>query len=379
MKNNRNNKLIIYLIIIILIIYSFLGPKGELVENLDIPVGIGYDLEEISEKNVSYRIPIAIYLFEENDISSDILTGKGVSIGLTRENRQAKSNKSFLLGLERVLILSEKTATYGIRPILDILLNNPQINDRAPLVVYKGKAEDILNYKVKGYPNSAEYIEGLIRSAKQFNFFPDRQYSLMDAIVRVDAEGRNTLLPYIGIEEKDIKIEGLAIFKQDKMIAKTNIQEAKIINLLKENGVKGILTIQETSKEYIDFYAESKRKVECYKEGDKFKFIINLNLKGSINSNLLYKKLKKDPKVLKKFTSDLEESTKKMCEDFINKKIKNEYKTDVLDLGRVAAAKYGRGKGIDWNKVVNESTIEVNVKVKVDTEGRGDYQPNNVR
>lgn len=379
MKNNRNNKLIIYLIIIILIIYSFLGPKGELVENLDIPIGIGYDLEDISEENVAYRIPIAIYLFEESDVSSDILTGKGVSIGLTRENRQAKSNKSFLLGLERVLILSEKVATYGIRPILDILLNNPQINNRASLVVYNGKAEDILNYKVKGYPNSAEYIEGLIRSAKQFNFFPDRQYSLMDAIVRVDAEGRNTLLPYIGIEEKDIKIKGLAIFKQDKMIAKTNLQEAKIINLLRENNVKGILTIQETSKEYIDFYAESKRKVKCYKEGDKFKFIINLNLKGSISSNLLYKKLKKDPKVLEKFTNDLEESTKKMCEDFINKKIKNEYKTDVLDLGRVAAAKYGRGKGIDWNKVVNESTIEVNVKVKVDAEGRGDYQPNNVR
>ncbi len=57
---------------------------------------------------------------------------------------------------------------------------------------------------------------------------------------------------------------------------------------------------------------------------------------------------------------------------FINK-IKSDINIDILNLGSVAAAKYGRETGIDWNKEVLNSDIKVNVKVKVDSQGRGDY------
>lgn len=374
MNKKFNNKIFVYLIIVIIFLYAFLGPKGELVENLEIPIGIGYDLKTEGENAVTYSTPIAAYLFETEEVDSDIMVGKANSIGETRESRQLESSKSFLLGIERIFLFSEQYAEYGIGTAIDILLNNPQINDRAFTLVCKGKAEDILSHKIKGYPNSAEFIEGLIKNSKQFNFFPEHQSSLMDVFVRVDAEGRNTLLPYIELKDKNIELTGYAIFKRDKMVLKTNIEEAKIINILKENKVKGILTIQDNSKNYINYYAESKRKVKCYKENDKFRFVIDLSLNGPIVNNTLYLNLINDPKVLKKFTKDMEENLKETCQNFINNKIKGEYKVDVLDLGRVAAAKYGRGKNIDWNKVIPQSIIEVNVKVKVDTEGRGTYQ-----
>ncbi|MDP4179223.1 MAG: Ger(x)C family spore germination C-terminal domain-containing protein, partial [Bacillota bacterium] len=60
------------------------------------------------------------------------------------------------------------------------------------------------------------------------------------------------------------------------------------------------------------------------------------------------------------------------CEEFINK-MKTDYKVDCLELGRVAAAKYGRRTGTDWNKVVMDSDIKINVKVKLNKQGRGDY------
>ncbi|MTK14185.1 MAG: Ger(x)C family spore germination protein [Clostridiaceae bacterium] len=374
MNKKLNNKIFVYLIIVIIFLYAFLGPKGELVENLEIPIGIGYDLKTEAENAVTYSTPISAYLFETEEVDSEIMVGKASSIGETRETRQLESSKSFLLGLERIFLFSEQYAEYGIGTAIDILLNNPQINDRAFTLVCKEKAEDILRYKIKGYPNSAEFIESLMKNSKQFNFFPEHQSSLMDVFVRVDAEGRNTLLPYIELKDKNIELTGYAIFKGDKMVLKTNIEEAKIINILKENKVKGILTIQDTSKNYINYYAESKRKVKCYKENDKLKFVIDLSLNGPIVNNTLYLNLINDPKVLKKFTKDMEENLKETCENFINNKIKGEYKVDVLDLGRVAAAKYGRGKNIDWNKVIPQSIIEVNVKVKVDTEGRGAYQ-----
>lgn len=373
MANKHNNMVIIYIIISIILLYSFIGTKGELVENLEIPIAIGYDLKEQRKTDATYSIPFALYVFQSSKTDSISITGIANNLGETRENRQIKIDRTFLLGLERILLISEDYAGYGIRNIIDILLTSPQANDTASMVVCKGKAEDMFKYKVKGYANSGEFIEGLIKNSKQFNFFPANEYNLINVIVRMDAEGRTVTLPYVELVDGKIQLTGLALFKNDKMVAKTNIEEAKIINILKYNKVKGMLTTQNSSKQYVNFYAESNRKVNCYKEGDKFRFVINLTLNGQIVSNILYSNLKGDPKLIKELSSDMEKNLKETCENFIRDKIKGQYKIDVLGLGKFAAAKYGRGKNIDWHKVVNESPIDVNVKIKVDNSGRGNY------
>jgi Ger(x)C family germination protein len=372
MKKKFSIKFVILIILTAILLWSFIGSKGELVENLSIPIGIGMDIKKDIGKEQMYKLPFALYVFDPSgNIISSVITGEANSIGETREDRQVKNNKRYLLGVEKVYVISEDFARGGLHEMIDILVHNPEINDRAFMTVCRGKAEDILKYKIEGYANSTEFIEGMIKNSKYFNFFAP-QYTMMDLIVRMDAEGRNTILPYIEIKEKGLEITGIAVFKQDKMVAKLDIKEARIVNLLRENKVQGMLDIQKGPKEYINYYVESKRKIKCYKEGGKFKFVINLNLKGTIVSNELYKNFNKDPKVLKEFTKEMESSIKKTCEDFINKS-KGEYKMDFLDLGRIAAAKYGRESGVDWNKVICESKIEVNVKVKVDTEGRGKY------
>jgi len=262
MKKSWKNKFI-SLCIVIIFLYSFAGPKGDLIQNLSVPVGVGFDLEDAVNGSTNYSIPISVYIFQSTgNLLTEVYTGEAKSVGETREERQTKSNKKFLLGLEKIFIFSENSAQYGLRHTIDILVNNPNINDKAKMAIYKGKTEDILKHKVTGYASSAEFIDGLIDSAKQFNFFSE-QYTTMDMIVRVDAEGRNLLLPYIELKEDHIVLTGLAIFKKDKMIAKVGMQDAKIINLLRENNVSGMLTIQNNAKEYINYYAKSKRKVKC--------------------------------------------------------------------------------------------------------------------
>lgn len=372
MNRKFNKKDLIIVTLMIIFIWSFIGSKGELVENVSTPIALGMDIDKKGEKDISYKIPIAIYVYENsNNITSRVITGTARTIGDTRENRQVKNDKKYLLGLEKMFVTGEETARYGMGGIMDILVHNPQINDRATMIICKGKAEDTLKYEMKEYANSAEFIYDMIKNSKYFNFFP-QQYTIMDLIVRIDAEGRNSVLPYVELKEKGPEITGVALLKRDKMVAKADIEEAKIINLLKENKVRGMLDIQKSPKEYINYYAKSNRKVQCYKKGEKYKFVINLNLNGTIESNELYKNLNKDTKVLKEFTRDMENSVKNMCENFISKS-KCEYNVDFLDLGRIAAAKYGRESGVDWNKVVCDSDIEVNVKVKVEAEGRGKY------
>ncbi|KZL89547.1 Ger(x)C family spore germination protein [Clostridium magnum] len=368
MKKNSIKRLILSLILTLILGYSFIGTKGEVVENLDIPIAIGSDLE----KGEYASVILSVYEFNpDGSITSRILKSEGDNIAEARNDRQRKSNKKFLLGLEKLYVISDAYAQLGVNNVIDVLVNNPTVNDRSPAVVVKGKVVDLLKYKMEGYASSAEFIEGMIKNSIYNNFFSN-QFSMMDLIVRVDAEGRNGVLPYVELKEEGPEITGLAIFKGDKMIGKTNIKEARTISLLKFDGGKGILTIQKDSKHYVDFYAESKRKVKCYKTDGKYNFIINIELNGTIASNELDTSIYKDPKELKKITSDIEDKVKKMCTEYINK-AKYEYKTDIWELGRVAAAKYGRQTGMDWDKVISESNIEVRVKATVKDLGRGTY------
>lgn len=324
------------------------------------------------ENNVFYNVPIRTYFLESKSPNESKITGgKATTLGETRNRRQLEASKEFILGLEKSLVISEKYARFGVTTIMDILLNNPLVNDNAKIVVCNGTAKDILEYEVEKYSGREEYIGTLVEHLYKFNFF-SHKYTLMDFIITSTSEGKNSVLPYIDIVDNELKITGLAIFNKDKMISKLDMEDVKILNLLRENNGKGILTIEKNSKEYVNYYPKSKSKAKCYKEGNKLKFVIDIKLNGPIISNELYKDLNSDPKVLKKFEEDMAKSVEKKCNIFINK-MKSNLNVDILNLGSVAASKYGRGTGTDWNKEVLNSDIKVNVKVKVDSQGRGDY------
>lgn len=367
----RRKKYILIFAVILLFIISFIGSKGELVENLEIPVGVGIDIEKSAGETI-YDIPIMIFNFQDNgQITSSLMHAKAPNIGETREIRQVKSSKKYLLGLTRVFVFSEDISSSGVRNVLDILFNNPDINDQSACVICKGKAADILNYKVNGYTTSAEYIDEMIKNLNDFSFTP-KQYSLTDMIVRMNLKDRTTMLPYIEITSDGLRVTGYGVFTKDKLSKILNINEAKVINLLKENNVKGMLALQKDSKKYINFYATSKRKVSCSKQNGKYVFTIKLKLKGDIVSNELYGNMNFNNDDIKRFESDLSKSVKNMCLDMIYK-MQNVYKMDMLDLGRVASAYYGANSDANWNKIISDSIINVDAKVIVDKEGRGDY------
>ncbi|MCY6959398.1 Ger(x)C family spore germination protein [Clostridium brassicae] len=361
-----------FIVCIVLYIFYIKGKTFVPAEQLTIPSAVGHDIVYKNGGAPEYSISIAVYNFSgKKPTPTTIETGIGKTIGQTRQNRQLKLDLKFMLGLEKLLIFSEEIADFGLENIINILFSNPNINDTALSAVCKGKSEDILKLNMKGYPNPGDYLYDVIKNNREFNFFSDN-YKLMDIYVRMDAEGRTLVLPYVEIKNQKPEITGVAIFKKGKMVKKVGIDEAKVLNMLKENDVKGIISIKTSFKEYIDFYATTKRHITCKKEGDKYTFYIDLLLKGDITSNTLYKNLANNPVLMQKFKDDINKEVTTMCYNFINK-MQKEYKIDCLSLGIVGAAKTGRHKGTDWDKVVSEANIIVNVNTQIDRMGRGDY------
>lgn len=379
MKKNKNMIFIIFLCCTFFFIF-FSGPKIKLnsVEDMDIYVGVAQGIRKIGKDDVIYITTTISKMYKEENIEtgearieSESRRGEETTITKTREKRQKKIGKQFFLGLSKLILMDEEYARYGIRTMIDILFKNPVVNDNAFLAVCKGKGEEYFKYNLGEYENSAEYIGDMIKNSVSSNFFKG-DYTIKDAILSMDSEGKNVICPYLKMSKEGIKIDGMAIFKKDKLGIILDMNDTKIMNILRENKVKGMLTIQKNSQEYVNYEAKTKRKVQCSKSGDKYAFIINLNLDGDIVNNELYKDMSGKIEVTKKFEEDMAKKVEEMCYQFLDK-MKKEYKLDCLQLGWIAAAKYGRDTGVDWNDIVSRSDIKVNVKVHVDKLGRGQY------
>ena len=375
--------IIMFLVVLIVSVYT---EKLQVtpMEEFNIPIAFGNDINKELNGNVQYNIPFSIYNFKKKgkaggittkkeniaeEISSSISEGNSSSLGETRQERQLKSGKPFLIGVEKVNLISEEQATYGISNIINLFFANAKINDRGIFAICKGKAEDILTFKVEGYSSSADYMEGMIKHATSYNFVSS-EYTLLNIYVTLDSEGKNLVLPYIEIKDENITFEGMALFKGNKMAYVLPMEESKIMNMLREKKGKGTLSLQEGSDKYINYDAVVKRKVKCVKREGKYEFNIELDFQGDIIDNTLYKDLKKENE--KEFEQLMEGKIEKMCNDFLGK-MKSVYKIDCLNLGMYAAAKYGRETGVDWNKEVSNADINVSVKVKIDKMGRGQY------
>ncbi|MCB2339326.1 Ger(x)C family spore germination C-terminal domain-containing protein [Clostridium estertheticum] len=380
-------------IIIVLLVVSIVSIYAEKLqvspmENLNITAGVGYDINKGLNGDVEYRVPITIYDFKTkgkdgtgssiknsikiikgSDISSSIIKTKANTIAEIRQQRQLNASKPFTIGTPKITVIGEEQAFYGITNIVNILFFNANVNDKAIFAVGKGKAEDILRVKVAGYPSAADYMEGVVRHGTNYNFF-NSEYNLLNIYVTLDSEGKNLVLPYLEIKDKNIAITGMALFKGAKMAYVIPMGEGKIMNMLREKKGKGILSLQEGPDKYINYDATVKRKVKCNKIKGRYEFIIDLEFQGDIIENTLYKSMKKESE--KEFNELISKKIEMRCYDFLCK-MKNSYKVDCLNLGMYAAAKYGRESGVDWNKEVSNSDIKVNVVVNIDKIGIGQY------
>lgn len=367
----KNRKISFYIVVIIVFVvfYSY-KQEVKTIEEYEISSGFGNDIEQVFEGQINYSIPYSIYNFRKGDENkSFIKEGVASSIGQSRDNRELKSGKVPIIGLQKIIIAGEEQAGFGIRTLVNALFSNPKMNDRSNLIVCKGKAIDILKIKIKGYDSSADFIEGMVKRLNKSDFFLD-EYSLLNAYVILDSEGQNLVFPYLELKDKELKISGVAVFKEDKMVYKLDLNESRIMNMLRGTKTKGIETLKIDKDKSVSYSAQVKRRVKCEKGEGKYYFYINIDFLADIISSSQYKVLNDNE------LKELEQLIKKSLEErflvFINK-MQNEYKLDMLQLGFIAASKYGKDTGVDWNEEISKSKIDIDVHVKVKKSERGEY------
>lgn len=362
----------IILVIAIIILYVFLLPHDTAtpVEQCNILSGIAIDLVRKGEKEFEYNTAISSYIFnKQNEVSVQIIKGKAKNFALLKENLETNNNYKYVYGHEKVLLIGEEYAKNGIRDAIDKYFSVQDINDLCRVAVCRGMASDIMEKNGNEFTPAAEFMDKLMKFNLEDNFFSDDS-KLIDVFVRIDGEGRNVVLPYIDVVGGRITITGLALFNKDKMVKQVSLNEARMLNCLRNNESKGQFLLEEDSKRYTAIIGMAKRKVECEKNGGSFNFTISLDFYGDVVTNLIYNDMVTNPDTIKQFEKDISKKTEEKLQGCIDK---NRSNNDCLELGVIAASKFGRRKVDNWGEVIENSNIKVKVKIHVDKIGQGQY------
>lgn len=341
------------------------------IEDIDFVAGLGCDIDTSMDKKM-YLVPVLTYDFSNiNEPSSILIETKGSTPVEARVSRQLHTGRKFSLGTEKVYVFSKKFAKEGISFLLDGLMKINQVSNSAVVVTTDNDPRDILTLKIPGYPTAPDYMLGLINSLQSYSYFLNKQ-TLSTAYIQNSTEGCKFLAPNLDIVNDKIYFTSLSVFDKGKMVSSIPISLMKYVNILRNPSGSGIATFSLDDNNLLTFNVTSKRKVKCTKnEDDTFKFDIDLDIKGSLsNNNVSIIKIGDFPHKKRQLEEQIASYMQSNLVDFINI-MKTDYKMDLLNLGYIAASKYGRHEIIDWDKEILKSTINVNVNFKISRLGLG--------
>ncbi|KRQ87910.1 Spore germination protein A3 precursor [Caloramator mitchellensis] len=353
-------------LLLIIIPFLFTGCYDRApIERTSITVGIGQDLADNETLSASFEFLV----FQQGDLTSkEVITTTGKSIFEMYNKRLLITKRRHLPGTIRLLIISEKRAKFGIEDIIDVFLRDQERELNTTVVVSKQKTEEILNLKSKDATTMSEEIEDLARSSFEANF-TQRDTNIKDFFNMYFQDGRRIMIPYIEKYKDTVKISGIAVFEKDKMLLVIPEEDAKYVNLLRNDNSKGYLSFpKETSKSF-DLFCSSRRKVKVDIEDDKVNYTIHVLIYASIkeeNSDEFDELSKEQVEELQtKYSNKLKEQLEEVI-----KKYQSNYGIDIYDLQKYALAKLGKDKADEVEKQFQNSNINVEVKIKFLSTGR---------
>lgn len=363
---------------IIFIIISALLLSGcwdqRLLRDHTLVLTIGYDRED--ETYIKNTVTFPKETNEVSDIekadSSD--SGSLSSLGHTAKDAEKKMDKriaqKFDRSKARVIVFGEELAEEGIFSTLDSMYRDLRGPLNANIAVYDGKAEDALNVDSDQAPMVSDVYAELLKSADKAGITKNENVQM--ACPAILAKGRDIVLPYVEFDEKtkEVSVEGVALFFNDKMTGTLDIYETPMFLVLSnqlakhtEFNFKVNENKDDPNKEYVNLLVrKNKRKINIDTTNDTVSATIDMTLDFEIDefADDHLNNHEKLTKLEKKIESQLKDLSKRTISKL------QEADSDALGIGeRVKAYHHDTWENIDWEKTYPDIDIDVDIKVNL--------------
>ncbi|MBO9600168.1 MAG: Ger(x)C family spore germination protein, partial [Cohnella sp.] len=176
-------------------------------------------------------------------------------------NLQQQVSGRLFFGHLRVIVVSEALARQGMQNLNDYLRRNPEVRRMAWMMISKGSALEVMKAAPKLERVPSLYLMATLDNAVKLGKFPVNYMGMFWS--NSAKKGQEPFLPYVEIrKEQNIQVNGMAIFRNDKMVGSTmpfDIASYMGIKGLNPAGYRGFVQIGNHPSETVTIYATSRR------------------------------------------------------------------------------------------------------------------------
>ncbi|WP_339229795.1 Ger(x)C family spore germination protein [Oceanobacillus sp. FSL K6-2867] len=334
--------------------------QGEAIENLQIVESFGYDIADRKK----YQLTLAVTMFSPSEnaaikgetISDENYTGYGAAWSAGR-----KSPKTMPTGKTLVTLFGEELAKEGINDVIDGIERHPTIGGLVDFCVIEGEAKELLEGEYAFGQTVSRYLKSLLEQNKKMNLPITNFHAFMYGFY---SKGQTPFMPLIQKEGDQIKLTGLALFKEDKYVDKINANQLFIFKMLYESMKGGTYeaSISEQDKYAAIESVESNVNYTVSQGISNPKVDINVEIKAflnEVNSNVELKNKEDEENLEKLIEEDLKENGLKLIKQFQEKEL------DPLGIGDKVRSQTRGWESSKWSNLYPNATVDIKTKVDI--------------
>ncbi|WP_027409967.1 Ger(x)C family spore germination protein [Anoxybacteroides tepidamans] len=231
-----------------LLLVSFLIVTGgcvrkSILDDINTITGLGYDYVAQNKIKGTGLVPV----YGKGKISNATYTATSTTSKDMIEELQHESSNPLAKGSLEVALYGERLAKKGLIEIMDTLRRDPRIGERVYLAVVKGTAHELLegNY---GKLGNGIYLSDLIQQNIEQRDIP--KTNLHKFLYDYYSDGKDPFLPYMERKGNKVKILGIALFDNDRMVDYIRQNEMFYFKILVDRYTEGTHTIRIGRNEY---------------------------------------------------------------------------------------------------------------------------------
>lgn len=325
--------------------------EKEIIDDVNIETGIGYDLKEKEEFEGTIMVPI---FKPDKNIGNFNYSATATSTRDLLQEIQRKSAQPIVTGSLEIAVFGEEMAKNGIIEVIDSFERDPSIGARVFLAVGQENAKDILT-GTYGNRGNGIHLSDLIRHNMENKNLPETNLHLF--LFDFYQKGKTPYLPILKkVEPEVIEIVGIALFFGDKMVDTVPPDKMFFFKLLTDKFSMGSFKVNIDNKHAAIKDLKSKHKIKLVKR-DPYKILIEIKIEGVIRE---YTGEMLKPATIKKIEKNVEKQVNEEASKLITSF--QEQGIDPLGLGNFVKSKT---RGFDYNKWKDDYK-NVIVQIKTD-------------
>ncbi|TMU86652.1 Ger(x)C family spore germination protein [Bacillus sp. BHET2] len=344
------------------------GCEKNIIDKLGMIDAVGYDLSE--DKEVPLMVTVNFpNVTKQGVYQNKILTVNAKSSKDSRIRFNHRSNLKLVSGQITVALFGTDLAKVGIKDILDTYMRDPSLGPRVYFAVAEGTAREMLEFQPVDDTNSSLYLRTFLEKLDSEN---ERiNYNTYQFNRDYFDDGIDPIMPYYKIRDRNISIDGYALFNDDQFVHHLSPTLSGVLFTLRKDTPKGTFSIEiappndkHAFPDQLMFdYKKTNWEMDIeIKDHKPISVKMSIELKGSV---LEYTKdeLTDSEKSQKKMEKEINEYLIKKSKELL--KLTQELNVDPIGIGGYVRNKlsYEDWKKLNWEEVY--PTIDMNVDIKM--------------